>query len=133
MAQARKQPDLSGRSNANDVQRARCDSGARKGETVDAGVFPTLAKGESEAPRQESIAAMPGGKPARSGSERQGWFRGIHTYARSAKATIFRGASPGPLPHGGTPRSDLCDGEPLDQPAWAAAMKPAAARGGWGS
>lgn len=84
---------------------------------------PRIAKGYGDVPVQAYIAAMPGWKGAVGrrldtliehtvpgvnkavkwnsplyGIERQGWFLGIHCFARYIKLAFFRGAALRPLP-----------------------------------
>lgn len=91
--------------------------------TLLAGGNPQIAKGEGEAPVQAYIAAMPGWKRevglqldrliSRSvgdlhkavkwnsplyGVEGQGWFLGVHCFARYIKIAFFRGTSLTPMP-----------------------------------
>ena len=88
-----------------------------------AGGNPQIAKGEGDAPVQAYIEAMPGWQSevgrrldaliARTvpgvrkavkwnsplyGVEGQGWFLGVHTFARYVKVAFFRGASLRPIP-----------------------------------
>ena len=84
---------------------------------------PQIAKGEGEAPVQAYIAAMPGWKSevgrrldalieaavpdvAKAvkwnsplyGVEGQGWFLGVHVFAKYIKLAFFQGASLNPVP-----------------------------------
>ncbi|WP_257386056.1 DUF1801 domain-containing protein [Tahibacter caeni] len=98
------------------------------GETADSprllsGGNPQIAKGYGDAPVQAYIAAMPGWKSAVGrrldalvertvpgvhkavkwnsplyGIGGQGWFLGVHCYARYVKFAFFRGAALRPLP-----------------------------------
>src|SRR6266478_672732 len=102
----------------------------REGEKVAvalAGGNPRIAKANGDAPVQAYIAGMPGWKRdlgkrldaliVRSvpgvrkavkwnspfyGVEGQGWFLGLHVFARYVKVTFFRGTSLRPVPPGGT-------------------------------
>ena len=93
--------------------------------TLLAGGNPQIAKGEGDAPVQAYIAAMPGWKrdvggrldalivsavPAVRkavkwnsplyGVDGQGWFIGIHCFAKAVKVAFFQGASLRPIPPG---------------------------------
>jgi len=84
---------------------------------------PRIAKGEGDAPVQAYIAAMPGWKSEAGrrldalieravpgvrkavkwnsplyGVEGQGWFLGVHVFARYVKLAFFQGASLTPVP-----------------------------------
>src|SRR5262249_28891891 len=99
----------------------------RKGEKVVllSGGNPQIAKGESDAPVQAYIAAMPGWKRELGkrldalvvrhvpnvrkavkwnspfyGIEGQGWFLSFHVFTRYVKVGFFRGASLRPVPPG---------------------------------
>jgi hypothetical protein len=107
---------------------------------------PQIAKADGDAPVQAYIAAMPGWQSALGrrldalivqslpevrkavkwnsplyGVEGQGWFLGIHTFAKYVKVTFFHGIALEPLPPGGTPRSqnsrwiDIREGDELDE------------------
>jgi hypothetical protein len=123
---------------------------------------PQIPKGDGDAPVQAYIAAMPGWKrdvgrrldalivravpEVRKavrwnspfyGREGQGWFLGIHVFARYVKVTFFQGASLRPVPPGGTSKSkearwiDIHEGD-LDETQMAAWVRQAAAMPGWG-
>lgn len=120
---------------------------------------PQIAKADGDAPVKAYIAAMPGWKRAigkrldalivRSvpkvqkavrwnsplyGIEGQGWFLGVHVFARYVKVTFFRGTSLRPVPPGGTGKDarwiDIHEGD-LDEARMARWVKQAAAMPGW--
>lgn len=93
---------------------------------------PQIAKGYGDAPVQAYIAAMPGWKRdvgarldalveaavpgvAKAvkwnsplyGVEGQGWFLGVHVFARYVKLAFFRGAALDPLPPVGSKQPDV--------------------------
>lgn len=106
---------------------------------------PQIAKGEGDAPVQAYIEAMPGWKRdvgrrldaliVRTvpgvhkavkwnspfyGIEGQGWFLGIHTFAKYVKVAFFRGLSLQPIPPGTSKSKDtrylhIREDEPLDE------------------
>ncbi|MEA3014412.1 MAG: hypothetical protein QOD42_2957 [Sphingomonadales bacterium] len=122
---------------------------------------PQIAKGEGDAPVQAYIAAMPGWKSEAGrrldalivrtvpgvrkavkwnspfyGVEGQGWFLGVHCYARYIKLAFFRGAALSPPPpvesRDGTMRYfHIREGEPLDEERLANWVRQAAALPGW--
>lgn len=137
---------------------------ARRGAPVAllSGGNPQIAKADGDAPVQAYIAAMPGWKrdlgkhldaliartvpEARKavrwnspfyGIEDRGWFLSFHVFTGYVKVTFFRGASPRPLPPGGTPKSkdarwiDIREGDELDEAQMAGWVKQAAALPGW--
>ncbi|MBZ9743269.1 MULTISPECIES: DUF1801 domain-containing protein [unclassified Mesorhizobium] len=92
---------------------------------------PRIAKGHGDAPVQAYIAAMPGWKRAVGerldalieravpcvhkavkwnspvyGVEGEGWFLGIHCFARYIKVAFFRGQSLDPVPPGASKSGD---------------------------
>ena len=94
-----------------------------EGPRLLAGGNPQIAKGYGDAPVQAYIAAMPGWKSAVGrrldalivaavpdvqkavkwnsplyGLEGQGWFLGVHVFAKYIKLAFFRGASLEPVP-----------------------------------
>jgi hypothetical protein len=96
-----------------------------------AGGNPQIAKGEGDGAVQAYIAAMPGWKgdvgrrldalieravpgvrkavkwnSPLYGVEGQGWFLGLHCYARFVKVAFFRGASLTPVPPGASRSQD---------------------------
>ncbi|WP_246088806.1 DUF1801 domain-containing protein [Phreatobacter stygius] len=96
-----------------------------------AGGNPQIAKGYGDAPVQAYIAAMPGWKSevgrrldaliSRTvpgvhkavkwnsplyGVEGQGWFLGVHCFAKYVKLAFFRGASLRPVPPGASKSQD---------------------------
>jgi hypothetical protein len=116
---------------------------------------PQIAKGDGDAPVQAYIAAMPGWKRdvgrrldaliVRTipgvrkmvkwnspfyGVEGQGWFLGIHCFAKYVKVAFFRGASLRPIPPGESKQKEVRyldiyeDGE-LDEAQLAAWVKQA--------
>ncbi len=115
-----------------------------------AGGNPQIAKGYGDAPVQAYIAAMPGwtrdvGRRldaliVRSvpdvrkavkwnsplyGVDGQGWFLGIHTFAKYVKVAFFRGTSLRPVPPGEsrtkeTRYLDIREHDPLDEAQLAA-------------
>jgi hypothetical protein len=110
-----------------------------------AGGNPQIAKGEGDAPVQAYIAAMPGWKRAVGrrldalivsaaprvrkavkwnsplyGVEGQGWFLGLHCFAKAVKVAFFQGASLDPVPPGeskseGTRYLDIRENGELDE------------------
>src|SRR6187397_1115604 len=96
-----------------------------------AGENPQFAKADGDAPVQAYIAAMPGWKcdvgrrldalivrtvpcvrkavkynSPLYGVEGQGWFLGIHVFAKYVKVAFFRGASLRPVPPGASKGKD---------------------------
>jgi hypothetical protein len=138
---------------------------ARKGEkgavVLLSGGNPQIAKADGDAPVQAYIAAMPGWKrevgkrldelivrnvpnvrkavkwnSPMYGIEGQGWFLGIHTFARYVKVAFYRGSSlrpPPPVPskHKDVRYIDIHEGDQLDEARWATWLKQAAALPGW--
>lgn len=106
---------------------------------------PQIAKGYGDAPVQAYIAAMPGWKrdvgrrldalivaavpnvtkavkwnSPLYGIEGQGWFLGIHCFAKYIKVAFFRGRSLRPLPPGESKQKevrylDIYEDKPLDE------------------
>jgi hypothetical protein len=93
---------------------------------------PQIAKGDGDAPVQAYIAAMPGWKrdvgrrldaaivravpgvrkavkwnSPLYGIEGQGWFLGIHVFAKYVKVAFFRGASLRPVPPGESKQKEV--------------------------
>jgi hypothetical protein len=93
---------------------------------------PQIAKGDGDAPVQAYIAAMPGWKgdvgrhldavimravpgvhkavkwnSPLYGVDGQGWFLGIHCFARYIKVAFFRGASLRPIPPGESKQKEV--------------------------
>jgi hypothetical protein len=118
-----------GRKNIEDIRQGRAEGGA---PVLLSGGNPQIAKGEGDAPVQAYIAAMPGWKndvgrrldaliertvPGVKkavkwnspfyGMEGQGWFLGIHCYAKYVKLAFFRGASLDPPPPGTSRQKDV--------------------------
>src|SRR5688500_6159652 len=117
----------------------------KNGVVLLSGGNPQIAKGEGDAPVQAYIAALPGWKRelgerldalvVRSvpgvrkavkwnsplyGIEGQGWFLGIHAFARYLKLAFFRGSSLRPLPPGASKDAhtryvDIREGDALDE------------------
>jgi len=113
--------------------------------TLLAGGNPQIAKGYGDAPVQAYIAAMPGWKSDVGrrldaliertvpgvhkavkwnsplyGIEGQGWFLGVHCFAKYVKVAFFRGASLHPLPPGESEQKDvryldIREDDPLDE------------------
>jgi len=122
---------------------------------------PQIAKGDGDAPVQAYIAAMPGWKRdvgirldaliTRTvpnvrkavkwnspfyGVEGQGWFLGLHTFARYVKVGFFRGASLTPVPPGASKSNDMRyvdvhEGDDLDETQMAEWVRQAAALPGY--
>jgi hypothetical protein len=118
---------------------------------------PQIAKGEGDAPVRAYLAAVPGWKRAVGrrldalitravpgvrkavkwnsplyGVEGQGWFLGLHCYAKYIKVCFFRGGSLRPLPPGPSKQPavrylDVREGEPLDEAQFTAWVQQAAA------
>ena len=116
---------------------------------------PQIAKGEGDAPVQAYIAAMPGWKQGVGqrldslitrtvpdvhkavkwnspfyGIEGQGWFLGIHCFAKYVKVAFFRGASLHPVPPGKSKQKevrylDIHEAGQLDEAQLAAWVKQA--------
>jgi hypothetical protein len=106
---------------------------------------PQIAKGYGDAPVQAYIAAMPGWKRDVGrrldalinrtvpgvhkavkwnspfyGIEGQGWFLGVHCYAKYVKVAFFRGTSLRPLPPGESKQEevrylDIREDDPIDE------------------
>ena len=113
--------------------------------TLLAGGNPQIAKGDGDAPVQAYIAAMPGWKrdigrrldelimsaapgvrkavkwnSPLYGVEGQGWFLGVHCFAKAVKVAFFEGASLRPIPPGeskseGTRYLDIRENDGLDE------------------
>ena len=126
-----------------------------------AGGNPRIAKADGDAPVQAYIAAMPGWKRdvarrldaliVRSvpsvrkavkwnsplyGIEGQGWFLGLHTFARYVKVAFFRGTSLGPVPPGASRHKevrylDIHEDDKPDEAQMASWIRQAAALPGW--
>lgn len=110
---------------------------------------PQIAKGEGEAPVQAYIAAMPGWKSDVGrrldavieaavpgvrkavkwnsplyGGEGEGWFLGVHVFAKYIKVAFFRGASLSPVPPVASKQKDvryfhIHEGDQLDEAQFA--------------
>jgi hypothetical protein len=120
---------------------------------------PQIAKGDGDAPVQAYIAAMPGRKSDVGrcldalivgtipgvrktvkwnspfyGVEGQGWFLGIHCFAKYVKVAFFRGASLRPIPPGESKQKevrylDIGEDDELDEAqltAWVRQAQPTA-------
>jgi hypothetical protein len=117
---------------------------------------PQIAKGDGDAPVQAYIAAMPGWKchvgrrldalivrtvpgvrktvkwnSPFYGVEGQGWFLGIHCFAKYVKVAFFRGASLRPIPPGESKQKevrylDIHEDDEFDEAQLAAWVKQAA-------
>lgn len=116
---------------------------------------PQIAKGEGEAPVQAYIAAMPGWKSDVGrrldvlveaavpgvrkavkwnsplyGGEGEGWFLGVHVFAKYIKVAFFRGASLSPVPPVASKQKDvryfhIHEGDQLDEAQFAGWVKQA--------
>jgi hypothetical protein len=116
---------------------------------------PQIAKGDGDAPVQAYITAMPGWKrdvghrldaliertvpglrktvkwnSPLYGVEGQGWFLGIHCFAKYVKVAFFRGASLSPIPPGESKQKevrylDIHEDDELDEAELAAWVKQA--------
>jgi hypothetical protein len=134
--------------------KGRAASGATKPKLLSGG-NPQIAKGYGDAPVQAYIAAMPGWKrdvgrrldaiivrtvphvykavkwnSPLFGIEGEGWFLGIHCFAKYIKVGFFRGASLRPLPPGESKQKDvryldIHEDDPLDEGQFAAWVKQA--------
>ena len=123
--------------------------------TLLSGGNPQIAKGYGDDPVQAYIAAMPGWKSdvgrclnaliVRTvpgvhkavkwnsplyGIEGQGWFLGIHCFAKYIKVAFFRGASLSPVPPETSKQKDvryfhIREGDPLDEDQLAAWVRQA--------
>ena len=114
------------------ARKAKPPSGNGAGPPLLSGGNPQIAKGYGDAPVQSYIAAMPGWKSdawrrldaliARTvpnvykavkwnsplyGIEGQGWFLGVHCFAKYIKVAFFRGASLRPVPPGASKQKDV--------------------------
>ena len=126
-----------------------------QGVVLLSGGNPQIAKGYGEAPVQAYIAAMPGWKCKVGrcldaiiertvphvykaikwnspfyGIEGQGWFLGIHCFAKYIKVAFFRGKSLRPLPPGESKQKevrylDIHEGDKLDEAQIASWVKQA--------
>jgi len=70
------------------------------------------------------------------GIEGQGWFLGIHVFARYVKVTFFRGTSLHPIPPGPSKTKetrylDIHEDDELDEAQMKSWLKQAAAIPGW--
>jgi hypothetical protein len=136
-------------------RKAKPSSGNGAGPVLLSGGNPQIAKAYGDAPVQAYIAAMPGWKSdvwrrldaliARTvpnvykavkwnsplyGIEGQGWFLGVHCFAKYIKVAFFRGASLRPLPPGASKQKDvryldIHEDDRLDETQFAAWVKQA--------
>ena len=136
-------------------RKAKPPSGNGAGPPLLSGGNPQIAKGYGDAPVQAYIAAMPGWKSdvgrrldaliARTvpsvykavkwnspfyGIEGQGWFLGVHCFAKYIKVAFFRGASLRPIPPGESKQKDvryldIHEDDQLDEAQFAAWVKQA--------
>lgn len=123
---------------------------------------PQIAKADGDSPVQAYLAAMPGWKRAVGrrldalimqalpgvrkavkwnsplyGTEKHGWFLGVHCFNRYIKVAFFNGGSLRPPPPVGskdpaTRYLHLHEGEPIDEARFTRWVKQAARRPGWG-
>ncbi|MEP7353258.1 MAG: DUF1801 domain-containing protein, partial [Acidobacteriota bacterium] len=123
---------------------------------------PQIAKGDGDAPVQAYIAAMPGWKSdvglrldkliVRAipevrkavkwnsplyGVEGQGWFLGVHVFAKYIKVAFFRGTSLRPVPPGESKSNDaryfhIHENEEIDEAQFTRWVKQASELPGWG-
>jgi hypothetical protein len=147
--------------NSPPAKKARPGAAATRPVKLLSGGNPQIAKADGDAPVQAYIAAMPGWKSdvgrwldqviVRNvpnlckavkwnsplyGVEGQGWFLGIHCFAKFIKVAFFRGASLRPVPPGvskgkDTRYLDIHEDDPLDEAQMATWVKQAAALPGW--
>jgi hypothetical protein len=133
--------------------------GEEGGVVLLSGGNPQIAKGYGDAPVQAYIAAMPGWKSdvgrrldalivrtvpgVRKAvkwnsplygveDEDQGWFLGVHVFAKYVKVAFFRGASLRPVPPGASKHRDvryfdIREDDPFDEVQLASWVKQAAA------
>jgi hypothetical protein len=136
-------------------RKAKPPSGNGSGPVLLSGGNPQIAKAYGDAPVQAYIAAMPGWKSdvwrrldaliARTvpnvykavkwnsplyGIEDEGWFLGVHCFAKYIKVAFFRGASLRPVPPGASKQKDvryldIHEDDPLDEAQFAAWVKQA--------
>lgn len=129
--------------------------------TLLSGGNPRIAMADGDAPVQAYIADLPGWKRELGkrldalivrnvpnvrkavkwnspfyGIEGQGWFLGLHSFARYVKVAFFRGASLRPLPPGASKSKDtryldIHEGDELDEAQMANWVKQAAALPGF--
>lgn len=150
------------RPKSNRIERRKVGKGRGQTDHLLSGGNPQIPMGDGDAPVQDYIAAMPGWKKdlgrridaliARNvpnvrravkwnsplyGIEGQGWFLGIHVFARYVKLTFFKGIALQPLPPGGTERSqearwiDIHEVDELDEALITEWVKQAAALPGF--
>lgn len=140
----------------------RSPSGKTTAPRLLSGGNPQIAKADGDAPVQAYIAAMPGWKrdvgrrldalvvravPAVRkavkwnspfyGTEGEGWFLGVHVFAKYVKVAFFQGASLRPLPPGTSKQKDvrylyIREEDVMDEPQFMAWVKQASRLPGWG-
>ena len=136
----------------------------RKPPKLLAGGNPQVAKADGDAPVRAYIAAMPGWKREVGrrldalivrnvpgvqkavkwnsplyGVDGQGWFLGLHTFAKYVKVAFFRGAELRPVPPGASKGSkrnetrylDIHEDDDIDEAQLASWVTQAAALPGW--
>ena len=136
-------------------RKAKAPSGNGAGPVLLSGGNPQIAKAYGDAPVQAYIAAMPGWKSdawrrldaliGRTvpnvykavkwnsplyGIEGQGWFLGVHCFAKYIKVAFFRGAALRPVPPGASKQKDvryldIHEDDRLDEAQFAAWVKQA--------
>jgi hypothetical protein len=136
-------------------RKAKMQGGNGAGPVLLSGGNPQIAKASGDAPVQTYIAAMPGWKSevwrrldaliGRTvpnvykavkwnsplyGIEGQGWFLGVHCFAKYIKVAFFRGASLRPVPPGASRQKDvryldIHEDDRLDEAQFAAWVKQA--------
>jgi hypothetical protein len=141
--------------------KAKAKAKAKAKPKLLSGGNPQIAKGDGDAPVQAYLAAMPGWKRDAGkrldalvvktlpnvakavkwnspfyGIEGNGWFMGVHVYARYIKVAFFRGTSLRPMPpveskDKYTRYAHIEEGVELDEAQWASWIRQAAALPGW--
>jgi hypothetical protein len=136
-------------------RKAKPPSGNGTGPVLLSGGNPQIAKAYGDAPVQAYIAAMPGWKSdvwrrldgliGRTvpnvykavkwnsplyGIEGDGWFLGVHCFAKCIKVAFFRGASLRPVPPGASKQKDvryldIHEDDKIDEAQFAAWVKQA--------
>lgn len=140
---------------------AKAKSHQTKGPALLSGGNPQIAKADGDAPVQAYIAAMPGWKSEAGqhldsliertvpnvqkavkwnsplyGIEGQGWFLGVHCFAKYIKVAFFHGASLQPLPpvaskDKNTRYFHILEDQQLDETLVASWIKQASELPGW--
>ncbi|RWE72293.1 DUF1801 domain-containing protein [Mesorhizobium sp.] len=135
--------------------KSKADASPHEKPVLLSGGNPQVAKGHGDAPVQAYIAAMPGWKSEVGrrldqlivqaipnvqkavkwnspfyGMEGEGWFLGIHCYARYIKVAFFRGLSLKPVPSiesksGDTRYLHIQEDDPLDEEQFVSWVKQA--------